>query len=599
MVCLLLVFLSFGWIGLASTESAALSDEQRNAIAMLNYITVLTQEINASKNSRLYMEEAYSGLINNTYPNAVDSRTLSQLNQLLDMMEKSRMVSVKRERLQYIYEQNQAQAIRAAIPNPLGLISSVNSFRPSKMISSIVYMAVDSVTSYNVYTEQNDLKYLQDGWALDEEEAENLHISRKGTFSYMIKMVGDYDLPGDLILTENAVEEYVKWKNNENVVSRIHFLESNNSTYKNYGGYWLTLAESYYNNKDYKKCLEAINSYELLGTRIFRRDYTLAKVLPLAIAAADEVCDLEEYAAIAARFSQMIIDNTDHDDWALRYFAAQTLVDIFGKTHDTNYLTEAYNIALDNVNYLIDEQRALNAAYLAPVQEIAVPKNASENEKSQINNYNTMLKEARKTEFPPIHEPLHLNCDLLFALASEMKLSESEQLKIDGILHPHGQAIFLNAPLDALYWCIPMVESPINTDAVEYGGTIIKIPVSLVTKESEISVSIRDTKAVNTDHFRDWKLLSIVRSSDEKISDIVAIYASDSVKGHPWLSEADIGLYIKPSPESKTQTIECTYKSVGTKNEWYDWLKVWEGQNNEWYDYLKVWDNKVKFERVK
>ena len=36
-------------------------------------------------------------------------------------MEKYRMIDVKRERLQYIYEQNQAQAIRAAIPNPMGL----------------------------------------------------------------------------------------------------------------------------------------------------------------------------------------------------------------------------------------------------------------------------------------------------------------------------------------------------------------------------------------------------------------------------------------------------------------------------------------------
>ena len=37
----------------ALAEHAALSGEQANVIAMLNYITVLTQDINASKNSRL------------------------------------------------------------------------------------------------------------------------------------------------------------------------------------------------------------------------------------------------------------------------------------------------------------------------------------------------------------------------------------------------------------------------------------------------------------------------------------------------------------------------------------------------------------------
>lgn len=95
----------------AKAENTSLTTEQRNAIAMLNYMTVLTQETNAAKNSRLFMEQAYTSLVNNTYPNAVDSRTLSQMTGLLDTMEKYRMVNVKRDRLQYIYEQNQAQAI--------------------------------------------------------------------------------------------------------------------------------------------------------------------------------------------------------------------------------------------------------------------------------------------------------------------------------------------------------------------------------------------------------------------------------------------------------------------------------------------------------
>ena len=130
---------------------------------------MLTQDINASKNSRLYIEEAYSSLINNTYPNAVDSRMLSQLTGLLDTMEGYQMVAVKRDRLEYIYEQNQAQAIRAAVPSPLGLISAVRSYRPSKIAVSLAYMAIDSITSYTTYTSEKELQYLKDGWARDEQ----------------------------------------------------------------------------------------------------------------------------------------------------------------------------------------------------------------------------------------------------------------------------------------------------------------------------------------------------------------------------------------------------------------------------------------------
>ncbi len=255
-----------------SAQAAELDESQRNAISMLNYITVLTQDINASKNSRLYMEEAYSMLINNTYPNAVDNRTLSQLTSLLDIMEQYRMISVKRERLQFIYEQNQAQSIRAAIPNPLGLLSAVQSGSLVKLATSIVYMAVDSVTSYKTSSAQTDLQYIQDGWALDDEESATLHDSRKSTFTYMVNMVRDYNIPGDLTLTERTVEEFVKWKNSSNNSGRIQFLESNQDTYQSYGGYWLLLAESYYRSGNYQECLDAIDSYESVATRIFRRD---------------------------------------------------------------------------------------------------------------------------------------------------------------------------------------------------------------------------------------------------------------------------------------------------------------------------------------
>lgn len=48
-----------------TVDSETLNDTQLNSINMLNYLVMLTQEINAATNSRLYLEEAYSSLINN------------------------------------------------------------------------------------------------------------------------------------------------------------------------------------------------------------------------------------------------------------------------------------------------------------------------------------------------------------------------------------------------------------------------------------------------------------------------------------------------------------------------------------------------------
>mgnify|MGYP004538447501 CR=1 FL=1 len=599
-LCFLLVLtLLAGVSPTVSAASAALTDEQANAIAMLNYITVLTQDINASKNSRLYMEEAYSSLVNNTYPNAVDSRTLSQLTGLLDTMERYRMAALQRERLEYIYEQNQAQAIRAAVPSPMGLISAVQSYRPSKIAAAVVYMAVDSITSYTAYTAEADLQYLMAGWALDDEEASALHESRRNTFAYMINMVGEYELPGDLTLTESSVEEFVKWKNNENVVGRIQFLESNQAAYQSYGGYWLLLAQSYYDNGDYEKCLDAVRAYGDMNNRIFRKDYELANVLPSAISAAEQLYSGRKYESVAAAYVQTLLDNTDHDDWALRYYAAQVYVDLFAQTNDQSYLQTAYNIVLDNVNYLVGEQQSLNAAYLAPVQKTAVPKDATKDEKKQIENANKALEEIRRTELPPVCEPLRLNCDLLFALADELKISESERQKIDGILHPNGAPIFLTEALDDQYWFRHDSKLDMANTDIEFGGTAIILPAACCTSNTEITVSVQEANAEEPVVLTDWNVDFVNRETEGDISAYHAVYTSEQAHHHDWQPDATIQVDIQPKADASLPSYHFEFTTEGTKKEWYDYLKVWEGHKNNWYDYAKVWENSVVFEQVK
>ena len=55
----LIMTMMTGVISFVHAESSILSSEQKNAIAMLNHLTVLTQETNAAKNSRMFMEQAY------------------------------------------------------------------------------------------------------------------------------------------------------------------------------------------------------------------------------------------------------------------------------------------------------------------------------------------------------------------------------------------------------------------------------------------------------------------------------------------------------------------------------------------------------------
>ena len=126
----------------------SLDERQKNSIAMLNYLTVLTQDINDASNNRLYMEEVYNSLISNTYPNAVDQRTQSQLTSLLDTLEGYRMVDVKRERLEYIYEQNKAMAIKSAIPKPINVHAIASAVNPAQLLAVCIFTGANMAASY-------------------------------------------------------------------------------------------------------------------------------------------------------------------------------------------------------------------------------------------------------------------------------------------------------------------------------------------------------------------------------------------------------------------------------------------------------------------
>ena len=514
-----------------------LTAEQKNSIAMLNYLATLTQEINASRNSRMFLEEAYASLINNTNPEKVNELTESHLCSLLDTIEEYRLIAVKRERLEYLYNQNKAKAIREAIPSPMAVLSAATSLDVKRLVASVAYMAVDSISSYTAYNDELDQAFLQDGWVLDDEAAAALHESRKYAFLFMIEMVREDNLPGMLALSENAVENYVTWTTNDNIVQRLQFLESEEDTYRSFGNYWLARAECYYELKDYENCLEAIAMYKEYQADIFRKDYYLAQIMPKAIAAASEVYSEKDYITYAEEHLKILVDNTESNEWALRYFAAQIYMDLYTKTKDIHYLDQAYELTLNNVNVLVNEQKTLKATYLADVQEIAIPNDATKDEKKPIKDYNKAQREKRKTELPTVYEPLLLNCDLLFTLIEKIDISPSEKAKIDAILDVDSSSVFLTIPLVNRY--APNAKN-IDVDAA-FSKTTLTIPVYCVAANSVVRVSI--TGNGKTSIYEDWTIKEVKRSN-EGFESFVVTYTSEDVKDQTWSADSTVEVEI-------------------------------------------------------
>lgn len=550
-----------------TTQPEKLTNVQENSIAWLNYLAMISQEINSSQNSKMYLEEAYAALINNTNPANVNELTESHLVSLLDIIEKYRMIAVKRDRLKYIYEQNKAKALKAAIPNPVGLLSATESLNPVKFIASGIYMAVDSFSSYSAYKNEINQEYLKDGWALDDEAAENLHDSRKRAFTYMIDIVRQDNLPGDLALNESAIEKFVDCKNNPNVNQQIQYLETNENTYHAFGSYWLLLSECYYNNQQYQKCLDCISEYEDLHSDIFRKDYELAKTLPLAVAAASQVQSKDKYVITAEKYLKMITDNTESDQWDLRYFAAEMYVDLYSKTQNKEYLQSAYDLALNNVNHLTGKQKEINSTYIAAVKKVSIPKTATKSEKKKIEAYNEALEDKRETELPETYEPLAINCELLFAVANKLNISQADKDRIDGILSDGDDSLFLTKPIRNIF-----TFKPTNMFfSSKYEKDELTLPVSCVSQGAKIKVTV--TSGDKSVVYEDWKIDEVERPKKD-FSSFKVIYKSKKADDCKWHKDSQVKVEVFNGDYSNSSPVVINFKVSKYKHRKVGWDTV-------------------------
>lgn len=588
----LIVVLSVGCIGTinyndGTVEGATITVEQENAIEMLNYMSILTYEINQNKNNRICLEDIRSKLLNNTYPNAIDSKTLNHVMNLLNTIENYRMIDVKRERLEYLYEQNKADSILKAIPNPVSVLSLTQSTDLKSLIGSVIYIGLDSIASYNSSIKAAEREYIEKGWELTDEEEKAIFESQNDAFNYMVSMVNDNNLPGELSLTLKTIEDFAKYKNDDNVVSRIRFLNDYKKVYKSYGGYWLTLAESYYRNSDnvvgsekkeqYKKCINALKKYEKRNVKILRYDHDYANVIPLAIASAKEIYSTEKYVKYAAKELKRLLKNIDSDDWALRFFAAQTYVDLYSVKKDLSYLQKAYELCRENVNNLKDEQYELNEIYLSEVVDKPVTDTMTNKEKDEIKEYNDVMKEVRKTELPPIYEPLLLNCDLLFALSNKMGISTEQKSEIEKIMHFGDKTLFLTRAFDDNYKFSKIDSKTVLNDInIILNKSSIIIPAQYLSDRSMIKLTVIDPDGTQRT-INDWNIKEVRRKTENDLSSFEAEYFSENSDKFAWKEGQTVTVGIS-CMDGIGMSYQIKYNVKNNKQNWYDHLKFWESE---------------------
>ena len=114
------------------------------------------------------LEEVYTILLNNINPGKIDETTQNHLEDLRYIISNFIDTSIKRERLQYLYNQDKANAIRSAVPDPLSVLSVTNSLDWKRLAATVVFTIVDSYNNYATQVDSLDREYLISSWELDD-----------------------------------------------------------------------------------------------------------------------------------------------------------------------------------------------------------------------------------------------------------------------------------------------------------------------------------------------------------------------------------------------------------------------------------------------
>ena len=546
-------------------DNNSLSHQQINSIVMLNYLSVLTENIMLSPNNRLILENSYSTLYNNIFPNSVDKETQTQITNLMRTINSLEMNDTKRNRIQYLYDQGQAQAMRSAIPSPMAILNVVQSDNPFKAIISVASLSLNSYAGYQSAVSAAEFQFLQSNWEIEDNEKRYLDNARIDAFNYLMDIVRDNELPGELSLNANVIDAFLEKKNSDNVYRNLQFLETNQETYKAYYGYWLFLADMYYKTGNYEKCLEAFQSYEQMNVRIFQRNHDLAEVLPSIICSAQEVLSGDELIAFEEKCGKMLMDNASvyvkkkgkiesKNDWVLKYFAIQTYIDLYDKTQDESYLQTAYTWTWTVIDELIDIQREKNIEYINDLV-LKNEKEGTKEEKSEAKEYNSILKDNRKVELPPVYEPLLMNCQLLFAIADELGLSSAEKEKVDKILHPDGEKLFLSDSIDSSFWMN-------KKSTYDYGVSIDKklTSIDLCISANALGSSSIIEVIYNGIHYNDWEIKEVDRNKSKEVSQFKAIFQSESFNKAKFGNDDTIEVLIKPCEGEEAIVIKFKVK---------------------------------------
>lgn len=542
------------------TPGDSFSQEMNSAI-LLNHLIISAYAAETSRHSRLYLEELFTDTLDNLNTDKLDEETKTQIDEFKSALESLRMPAEKREKLHVLYQNTQAHTLRSVVDDPASLLSHWHKFGLSDLVNAAFCMPVDSAESYAAIQSPAQLYYYQDHPSFDEEQTAALAKARDELIAYLESYVKAKELPAQYALSPQAASDFANLRNSS-AQEKLQFLTDNADIYSELPDYWALLAQSSFENGDYKDCLNAIETYAEKQAPVYQTDRTYGRLIPLAMICLQETVNI---AVTRVRqiepYIERLIVNTSKDDWVLRYFAAMAYTDITRASDNPwakeGYLNNAYAILRSVTENLAAKQRDSNTAYLGDAVMLKAPSGASKAEKKEIRDLNLLLKEDWKTGLPPVSEALLLSADFFKALTEKMEIAKEET---DAILYPAQSPLFFNPYLESLY---TNDDAQIEAPVITFDKKKITVPASTINYDYDLKVTVEHGSDLYI--FDDWKVSNVKRVNAKDAGSFIAELTSENNSHMKYQEDMIVNVELIPTALAPCETYSVKYKTVPTK----------------------------------